>query len=271
MKDRTDTDQSLLMSHADGVLWLKLNRPDVRNALNRPLCEALIQALHAAEFDTSVRAVVLTGAGKAFCAGDDITGLRDGHEGRGTSSSVPSDPIDGVTLYTRIASMIVALGKPVIAGINGAAAGAGLEIACAADLRYASSVARMGSGLVKIGQPGTVAMFPRVVGDARATEIYITGRLVNAEEALRIGLVHEVFEASTFETQLAGIAAQVAQAATKAIGFFKSQREANRLLDAQAALFAQDRMHRRAALEIRDCIDGAMAFLEKRPPRFTGQ
>lgn len=254
-----------------GVLWLRLNRPRVRNALDRPLCEALIAALQRAGLDPEVRAVVLTGNGKAFCAGDDITGLRDGHEGRASASTVPSDPLDGVTLYSRIVAMIVTLPKPVIAAINGATAGAGLEIACASDLRIASSEARMGSGLIKIAQPGNAVMLPRVVGEARATEIFLTGRLVGADEAARIGLVHHVYGTDEFEQRVERVALELAALPTKAIGLFKEMREANRQLDPVGAIFAQDRLHRRAALEIKDVVEGALAFIEKRSPNFTGE
>lgn len=259
----------LRVERRDHVLRLTLNRPARRNALDRATGTALLQAVQKAAADAGVRVVVLTGAGPAFCAGDDIATLDAMFAGR--TGDEPSMRETGDALYLRIAEAMIQCPKPVVAAINGAAAGAGAEIACAADIRIAAASARIGSGLVHIGQFGSAALLPRVVGPARATELYISGRLVPADEAARIGLVHEVVPDQELPARVDLLARELAGRATKAIGLFKEARERMYGQPVEFGLRLQDAYHTRCMTEVADAVEGARAFLERRPPRFEGK
>lgn len=252
-----------------GVLRLVLNRPQRRNSLDRQLGMALLSALQAGARDAGVRAIVVTGTGSAFCAGDDIASLDAVFNGQ--TGEEPSIPGTGDALYLRIAETIIHCPKPVIAALNGDAVGAGSEIACAADLRIATDSARIGSGLVHIGQFGSAALLPRIVGISHATELYLSGRLATSAEALRIGLVHEVVADAQFADRVDELAQDLASRATKAIGLFKQARERAIGQPVEFALRLQDAYHLRCMTEVEDAIEGARAFLERRAPRFSGR
>lgn len=262
---------SLLQQRHDGVLWLRLNRPDVLNAIDRRLGLDLIAAIERARIDPQVRAIVMIGEGRAFCSGDDIEGLRAYLAGDIDSDRAAVDPHDHNALYLRAAIAMVQCPKPVIAAINGACFGAGAELACAADIRCMSRSAKIGSGLVKIGEVGHAAFMGAVVGATRAFEIFVSGRAVGAEEALTIGLTHHVFDDGEFEASVAAMAQRLAQMPTRVIGLQKELRNAceGRSLVERALL--QEEAHRRCFSEMADAREGAMAFLEKRKPRFTGR
>ncbi|UGY94130.1 enoyl-CoA hydratase/isomerase family protein [Streptomyces gobiensis] len=252
----------------DGVATLTLNRPGQRNALDRELSEQLLAALVRAAADPAVRCVVITGSGGAFCAGDDLAAVSEFLDGVRTNT--PADAVTGDGHYLRICEAIVTCPKPVIAGIDGAAAGAGTEIACAADYRLASDRAKIGSCLVQVGHLGNAVMLPRVVGPARATEMFLTGRLVGAAEAERTGLVHQVVPAERFSAELSGLAARLASGPTKSIGYYKELREAAWGQPVLYGLRLQDIFHVRSHTEIKDASEGPRAFLEGRPPQFAG-
>lgn len=261
----------LLKRQGDGVLWLRLNRPDVLNAIDRPLGFKLLAALEQARNDEQVRAVVLTGEGRAFCSGDDIGGLSAFLQGDYDSQSAAVDPHDRGALYLRIAIGMVQYPKPIIAAINGVCFGAGAELACAADLRCMARSARIGSGLVKIGEVGHAAFMGAVVGSARAFEIYVAGRAVGADEALAIGLVHHVFEDAEFEARVTELALRLAQMPTRVIGLQKRLRNECEGRSLVERALIQDEAHRRCMAEMADAREGALAFLEKRTPQFTGR
>lgn len=251
-----------------GVLWLQFNRPAAGNALDRELGERLLCALHQA-LDDGTRVVVITGTGPSFCAGDDLKSVEAHLAGERERSPVVGTTDDPI--YLRIVESIVNAPFPVIAAINGAAAGAGTEIACAADLRIANTDARIGSCLIKVAQVGTALMLARVVGEARATEIFLSGRLVDMDEALRIGLVHEVVDAGVLEVAAMQRARALAQAPTKAIALYKELRERLHGQSLEHGLRLQNTFHIRNNREVEDSTEGARAFLDKRPPQFTGR
>ena len=254
----------------DGVATITMNRPERRNGLDRELGLRLLESVLRAAESPAVRAIVLTGAGRAFCAGDDISGL--GELVSGNRVNTPSVQESGDAYYLRVCEALVQAQKPVIAGINGAAVGAGAEIACAADYRLATSCARIGSGLIKLGQVGNVVMMTRVVGPARATEIFLTGRLVEAGEAERIGLFDRVVSADAFSRELAVLAARLANGPTKTIGLFKELRERTWYQPAEFGLRLQDQYHARCCGgEVDEGLEGPRAYLELRPPKFTGR
>ena len=264
------TRASLIESFERGVLTLTLNRPERRNALDGDMSRRLLRALLDVEVRTEVRCVVITGVGSAFCAGDDIGSLDD-FLLSGDDTNVPAFPGTQDAYYLRIVEAVVACRAPVIAAINGSAAGAGTELACAADIRIASDAARIGSCLVNVAQVGNAVMLPRVVGLARATEIYMTGRLVEADEALRIGLVHHVVPAKAFGHEVDLLAAELASRPTQAIALFKALRERAFGQPVELGLRLQDAFHQRNHREVADEAEGLRAFVEKRPPRFEGR
>lgn len=252
----------LLTARDGGVLTITLNRPDVYNALNRPLQQALRAALEAA-VDDAVRAVVVTGAGRGFCAGQDLRELSElsGSIGEALEST-----------YHPNVRLIRSLAKPVIAAVNGAAAGAGLSLAVACDVRIASDAASFTPGFAGIGlvpDAGSTWFLQRLLGPARAFEWMSCNRRLSAQEALAWGLVSEVVPAASFEQQVAESAAAWAARPTRAIALTKRlfEHASSAALEQQLALEAESQD---AAIRTADFAEGVTAFLEKRSPRFSG-
>ena len=245
-----------------GVLTITLNRPEVLNAFNASMHEALGAALAEAE-DPSVRAVVLTGAGRGFCVGQDLTEFR---EAAGDIGSRLRDNYHPNILAIR------ALEKPVIAAVNGAAAGAGLSFACACDIRFASDAASFVPAFINVGlvpDSGGTYFVVELLGYARAFEWMMSGRKLSAAEAHEWGLVSEVVEGDCLAARAGEIAAQYAAMPTRGVGMTKrlfSDAAQNRLED-QLELEAELQT---AATQTNDFREGVAAFLEKRKPDFTG-
>ena len=249
-------------SREGGVLTITLNRPDVLNAFNAEMHEALAGALKEARA-ADVRAVVITGAGRGFCVGQDLTEFREapgdiGNRLRGS--------------YHPNVLAIRALEKPVIAAVNGAAAGAGLSFACACDLRIASDAASFIPAFINIGlvpDSGGSYFVTRILGPTRAFEWLASGRKLPAAEAHAWGLVSEVVEADAFQARAAEFAAQFAALPTRGIGMTK------RLIDHALTATLERQLEREADLQIAatqtdDFKEGVAAFLEKRRPQFRG-
>ncbi|HEY7281554.1 MAG TPA: enoyl-CoA hydratase-related protein [Actinomycetota bacterium] len=256
---------------ADGVGWIRLDRPDKLNALTTRLAEEALDALGSARSDDAVRCLVITGAGRGFSAGQDLNEFLGGAAaGEGTTIDVAEHLRSG---YNRMITAIVELPKPVIAGVNGVAAGAGLSLALACDVRIASDVARFLQAFVKIGlvpDSGGNWLLPRAVGVAKALELSITGDTIDAAEALRIGMVHRVVPAAEFPTALAEAAASMAAGPTAAIGATKA------LMTEALHLTLAETLEREAVEQARlagshDFAEGVGAFLDKRPPKFIGR
>jgi len=249
--------------HRDGaVQTIVLNRPDVLNALTADVHKALAAALKEARAD-DVRAVVITGAGRGFCVGQDLNEFRD----------ATGDIAERLRAsYHPNVLAIRALEKPVIAAVNGAAAGAGLSLACACDIRIASDAASFVPAFVNIGlvpDSGGTFFITRLLGSARAFEWMTSGRALTATEAHAWGLVSEVVEADALEGHVAGLAGHLAAMPTRAIGMSKRlfDRAAESSLDDQLELEAQLQS---AATKTNDFREGVTAFLEKRKPEFDG-
>jgi len=217
--------------------------------------------------DDAVRCVVITGEGRGFSAGQDLTEFRE----RGLEQLDVGEHLRSG--YNRLIAAVVELPKPVVAGVNGVAAGAGLSLACACDIRLASDAARFLQAFVKIGlvpDSGSTWLLPRVVGHAKALELSITGEQIDAAEALRIGLVNRVAQADQFPKELETLAQALAAGATRAIGTTKE------LLAEGARGSLSEALEREAATQAEaarspDFLEGVQAFLEKRPARFTGR
>jgi len=252
----------VLTSREGAVLTITLNRPEVYNAFNRELHAALGAALDEAK-DTSVRCVVITGAGKGFCAGQDLKEF-------GAVSESIGDALEQ-TYHPNI-RRIRALPKPVIAAVNGPAAGAGLSLACACDLRVASETATFVPGFVGIGlipDSGGTWFIHRLLGFARAFEWMCSNTRLSAAEALDWGLVSELIPADEFGSRVADLAAEWAARPTLAIGGTKQLFEHAYAsgLEAQLSLEAE---LQQASVGSADFAEGVNAFLAKRAPEFTG-
>ena len=249
-------------SREGAVLTITLNRPDVLNAFNAAVHAALAAALKEARAD-EVRAVVLTGAGRGFCVGQDLTEFRE----------APGDIGDRLrsTYHPNILA-IRALEKPVIAAVNGAAAGAGLSVACACDIRIAADSATFIPAFVNIGlipDSGGSYFIARLLGPARAFEWMSSGRRLTAAEAHAWGLVSEVVEADALPARAAAFAAELAALPTRAIGMNK--RLFDHAWDARLEeQLAREAQLQSAATKTEDFREGVAAFLEKRTPNFRG-
>jgi 2-(1,2-epoxy-1,2-dihydrophenyl)acetyl-CoA isomerase len=253
----------VLTAREGAVLTITLNRPDVYNAINRAMHAGLAAALEQAA-DPAVRAVVLSGAGRGFCAGQDLREFQE----------LPGGIRDALeqTYHPNIRA-IRALEKPVIAAINGACAGAGLSLACACDVRVASSEASFVPGFIGIGlvpDAGGTWFIHRLLGFSRAFEWMVSNRRLSAAEALVWGLVSEDIPAERFEKRVAELAEWYAERPTRAVAMTKQLFEhafgasLESQLELEAAL-------QQAATETEDFTEGVQAFLEKRLPAFRGR
>ena len=250
-------------SRDGAVLTITLNRPEKLNAFDSAMHEALAAALKEAR-SPDVRAVVLTGAGRGFCVGQDLSELRDGDR-----------DIAGLLRerWNRHALGLRGLEKPVLAAVNGAAAGAGLSLACACDLRLAAETAVFVPAFVNVAlvpDTGGSWLVPRLLGYARAFEWMCSGRKLNAAEALEWGLVAEVVEAEKLLARAQERAAELGALPTRGIAMTKRLFEGafTARLDDQLELEAQ---FQAAATQTEDFAEGVAAFLEKREPRFSGR
>ncbi|HEX3264043.1 MAG TPA: enoyl-CoA hydratase-related protein [Candidatus Limnocylindrales bacterium] len=246
------------------VATITLNRPEALNSLTVPMKVELLGALRRVERDTDVRAVVLTGAGRAFCAGQDL-------KERLQPDAAPLG-VEVRERYNPIISAMRALPKPIVGAINGVAAGAGASLAMACDIRLAADSASFTLAFGRVGlvpDSGATWFLPRLVGEARAAEIALLGDPVSASDAERFGLVSRVVAAPELATEARAIAARLAAGAPNAIALTKRalnaawDRDLAGALDYEAHL--QDMAGRTA-----DHQEGMAAFLEKRAPRFTG-
>jgi 2-(1,2-epoxy-1,2-dihydrophenyl)acetyl-CoA isomerase len=245
------------------VMTITFNRPDVLNAFNRTLHDGLAAALKEAR-DPDVRAVVVTGAGRGFCVGQDLTEFRD-------AEGDIADRLRGS--YHPNVLAVRALEKPVIAAVNGPAAGAGLSFACACDIRIASDAATFVPAFINIGlipDAGGSFFIARLLGPARAFEWMTSGRKLSPQEALEWGVVSEVVESDRLEARAAELAATLAAMPTRGVGMTKRLFDAasTNSLDEQLELEAQLQS---AATKTEDFREGVTAFLEKRDPEFKGR
>ena len=247
-----------------GVRTLTLDRPDALNALDRELKEVLLAALRAAARDRAVRAIVLTGAGRAFCAGQDLRERGDG---------APGLAVELRERYIPIIEALHRLEKPIVAAVNGVAAGAGFSLALACDLRVMAETATFISAFGRIGlvpDSGLSWILPRIVGPARAAEIVMTTDPVDAVTSERIGLVNRVVAAEGCLAEAQSLAARLATGAPLAIGLAKRSLAYALEHDLSASLAYEAELQGIAGRSA-DHAEGVAAFTGKRPARFTGE
>ncbi len=258
----------LLETKQEGIVTLVMNRPDRMNALNNELATALNATLDRIAQDEAVHVVVLTGAGRAFCAGGDLALIGKGRE---TGNSQSLEPLlrAGMQSVLKIRTMP----QPVIAAVNGAAAGAGMNIALAADIRIAAEEAAFGENFAKVGlfpDYGGTYFLPQLVGPAKAAELFYTGDMIDAKTALSLGIVNQVFPGAALEGEILRLARKIAQGPQVAIRAVKS------VIFGKEKKALEEALEQEVSEQIRcflseDCKEGIRAFFEKRPPKFTGK
>jgi len=257
----------VLESRQGAVTMLVMNRPEKLNALNNELSTALNEVLVRIANDASVHVVVLTGAGRAFCAGGDLGAIGKGRE---RSDSTELGPIlrSGMQAVLNLRTMP----QPVIAAINGPAAGAGMNLALAADIRLAVDGSVFGQNFAKVGlfpDYGGTYFLPQLVGPSVAAEMFYTGEMIDAATAHRLGIINHLFPADQFEGAVAAFARKIADGPQLAIRAVKKS-----IFHAQKDELMQA-LEREVEVQLKcfhshDCLEGIRAFLEKRPPKFQG-
>ncbi len=261
--------QKLLIENDGAARTLRLNRPDSLNAFDNELLAALSRAVADAEKDKTVRCVVLTGAGRAFSSGQDLGAVAERYKTK--------EPIElGSHLRERYHPLITRLRtmeKPVIASVNGVAAGAGCSLALVCDIRIAAESASFIQAFVNVGlvpDTGSTFMLPRLIGVARAMEMAFTGRKLTASEALQIGLVNQVVPDDQLTAATKKLSDKLAGLPTRAIGLTKRAINASWRADIETQL-DYEAMLQTTAGQTHDHREGVTAFLEKRTPKFTGE
>ena len=254
-----------LRVEVDGaVATVTLDRPEALNALTVPMKLALREALESLADDRAVRAVILTGAGRAFSAGQDLAE-------RDQPDAAPLD-VELRERYNPIIRAIRSMGQPVIAAVNGVAAGAGASLAFACDLRICAEEARFVLAFGRIGlvpDSGATWFLPRLIGPAKAAELALVGDRVDAAEALRLGLVSRVVPADQLRIEARALADRIAEGAPLAIALTKEALQRSATIGLDEALEGEAKLQGIAGASA-DHAEGLAAFKEKRPPRFTG-
>jgi len=259
------SEHSIQLKVMNQVAYVVLNRPEVFNSFNREMALSMQSALDQCASDTLIRAIVITGNGKAFCAGQDLKEVVSPELNPGFRKILEEH-------YNPIVQRIRTIEKPVIAAVNGVAAGAGANIALACDIVLASEKASFIQAFSKIGlipDSGGTFFLPRLIGFQRASALAMTGDKVSAEEALQMGLVYKVVSEESFETSVQQLAEQLAQMPTKALGLTKRLLNQSLTNDLNTQLALESDLQIEAS-ESNDYKEGVTAFVEKRKPNFYG-
>ena len=259
----------VLKTVEDGVMKIVLNRPDAMNALNRDMMSGLSDALESAAADRGVGCVVVRGAGeKAFCAGGDVKSMAAGRD----QDKTYEDKVHDIRDRMRVSELLHEMGKPTIAMVNGVAAGAGLSLALAADMRFVGKSARMTTAFAKVGFSGDFGshyFLHKLVGTSKARELYFTAEILNAEQIEKLGLANRVIDDANLDGETMAFAKKLASGPRVAWWHVKKNMKVaeegtlSEALDSEAA-----RMIRTGETE--DHKEAARAFVEKRAPVFKG-
>lgn len=252
---------------ADRVATITLNRPEVMNAFTWEMVSAWAEALQRAQADDAVQVIVVTGAGKAFCSGGDINNMGD------RQSRTPLMRKNELMANVhRIPLALETIDKPVIAAVNGAATGAGMDLALQCDLRFAAASARLGETYVRVGLvpgAGGTWFLPRLVGTAKALELFWTGDLIDAAEAERIGIVNKVLPDAELMTHVRAVATKIANGPPLSIRFIKRAVYQGQRIDLRTSLDLIS-SHFAVVSASADHKEAVQAWREKRKPTFTG-
>jgi enoyl-CoA hydratase/carnithine racemase len=274
--------QETLYNVADRVATITLNRPDKLNAWTAIMEREVRSAIEEAERDENVRVIILTGAGRGFCAGADMSLLSSVAESgvdervrKQASSSSTSGPVDGVRAdFRKKYSYFPAVGKPVIAAINGPVVGLGLVIALYCDLRFASDAARFSTAFARrglIAEYGLAWILPRLVGHANALDLLFSARMVDSAEALRMGLVNQIFPQDSFLAKVNEYARDVAANSSPRSTRIIKRQVYDAMFQTLEEAFDVAEREMLASLQCEDFKEGVAHFLEKRAPTFTGR
>jgi 2-(1,2-epoxy-1,2-dihydrophenyl)acetyl-CoA isomerase len=262
--------QELLETVKEGVAVLTMNRPDRLNAMTWPMLETIVAALQRFARDPEVGAVVLTGAGRAFCSGGDVKAMAEGVEAEGDTLEARAQALRE---RMEVSRWLHELPKPTIAMVRGAAAGAGLSMALACDIRIASDTAKFTTAFARVGYSGDFGgsyFLTQLVGTAKARELYYTGDLVDAQQALALGMVNRVVPDATLEDETMAFASRLAAGPQIALRYMKrnlNAAETGSLKD----VFDLEAWHHSRTGQTEDHREAARAFVEKRPPVFRGR
>ncbi|MBO6691374.1 enoyl-CoA hydratase-related protein [Parvibaculum sp.] len=271
--------EDLIETFESGVVTLTMNRPEARNALTGAMLEALLAAAQRAAADPSVRVLVLTGAGGAFCAGGDVKGFAaaaDARDAQGAAAAAAptfEQRTQSLRASTELSRLLHEMPKPTLAVIPGAAAGAGLSLALACDLRIAAKEAKLTTAFSRVGLSGDYGgsyFLTRLVGGGRARELYFTADVITGEEAAALGIVNEAVPVAELAAAAATWRERLARLPTIAIGYMKRNLNValagtlSDVLDAEA-------IHMVRTMATEDHKAASRAFVEKRPPEFAGR
>ena len=255
--------ETILLDKADGIARVTLNLPEKRNPLDLVMREELKDVFLGFQSDPEVRTVVITGAGKAFCAGGDISTMKN------VTAPAGRDRLKNIQILVKA---MVDLEKPIIAAVNGTAAGAGFHIALACDIIIASQNAKFAESFVKIGlipDMGGFFLLPSRIGLHRAKELMLTGRMFDAKEAFEMGLLNKIVPPEDLEKEVMELARSFAQGPARAYAMIKSG--LNRMPNSLSAMMEIEANMQAICFETVDFKEGMQAFLEKRTPKFTGK
>jgi len=262
-------DEDVLFALDDRVATLTLNRPEKLNALSEAMLDGTLAHLRRCATDPDVGAVLLTGAGRAFCAGGDVSAMA----AAGAAAKTFEQHVDRQRAGHELSRLLFEMPKVTIAAVNGAAVGAGLGIALSCDLVFASDRARFGTAFARVGfggDYGTTWQLTRRVGPAKAKELFFLADLVPADEALRIGLVNRVIPDDRFRDEVRELARRIAHGPLVSYRYMKENVNAALGADFRTLLDREAVTHLRCG-QTADHREGVAAFLEKREPRFQGR
>jgi 2-(1,2-epoxy-1,2-dihydrophenyl)acetyl-CoA isomerase len=268
MAEKTFT-RLLYQLESNGTLVITLNRPDKLNSFDDELSFELIDALKQAERDKNVRCILLTGAGRGFCAGQDL-------ESRSVAAANGGSPHLGESIrnrYKPIIEKLRTIEKPVVCAVNGVAAGAGASVAFACDYRIASEQASFIQAFIKVGlipDSGACFLLPKLIGLGRAMDLMMTGRKVDAQEALQIGLVSALYPTEQVMEKALEFCTILSAGPTKAYGLLKRATNRAFQIDLETYLNYEADLQEISG-RTKDFKEGVAAFVEKRPPAFVGQ